>query len=227
MTCVDGNPPAPAQDLPCTRLLTSCPPLSATGWETGDWTRRGDLCGLAPTSSCARLLTTCHVLPSPAPPRPAQAPDHPPSVSGRWEPPPAPAGHLNRLDAARCSCLFINWILKTFLTKSSNNVCPDALRPLYGLFPRQWRDRVEDSGRLSHEDPGALLVAPTGPQGCCSWGTCRPVAVGHQSPQARSAAQAFITAMKEACRRRARGLGGAAPAGGRPASSPTRVPPPP
>ena len=110
---------------------------------------------------------------SPHQPRsgPPGAPDHPPSVSGRWEPPPAPAGHLNRLDAARCSCLFINWILKTFLTNSSNNVYPDALRPLYGLFLGQWRDCVEDSGRLSHEEPGALPVAPAGPQGCCSWDT--------------------------------------------------------
>lgn len=167
-----------------------------------------------------------HHLPRPPLTSPAPAPDHPLSVSGRWEPPPASAGHLNRLDAARCSCLFINWILKTFLTNSSNNVCPDALCPLYGLFLGQWRDCMEDSGRLSHEDPGALPVAPAGLQGCCSWDTCRLVTVGHQSLQAWSATQAFITAMKEACGRRARGLGGAALAGRRPAS-PTAGPPPP
>lgn len=166
-----------------------------------------------------------------SPQQPCPAPHHPPSTSGRCEPPPAPAGHLNPLDTARCSCLFINWILKTFLTNSSNKVCPDALRPLYGCFP--------GSGETTWGIPGgsatrslvpawALPAAPARPQGYCSWDTRRPAAVGHQSPHTGSAAQAFITAMKEACGWRARGLGGAAPAGGRrPASSPTAGLPPP
>lgn len=97
-----------------------------------------------------------------SPHQPCPAPHHPPSVSGRCEPPPTPAGHLNPLDTARCSCLFINWILKTFLTNSSNKVCPDTFRPLYGLFPGQWRDHVEDSRRLSHKVPGARLGSSRG-----------------------------------------------------------------
>ena len=146
-----------------------------------------------------------HLLPSPAPhcrapvTPPCQRPVGAPTCPRR---PPEPAGR------ARCSCLFINMILKTFLINSSRKICLDALRLLYRLSPGQRRDCVEDSrGSV----PGtsvpawALPATPAGPQDCCSWDAHRPAAVGHQSPHTGSAAQAFITAMKEACRRRGEG----------------------
>ena len=158
----------------------------------------------APTQdlSCACLLTSSPHQPRPAGPQspcPCQRPVGAPTCPRR---PPEPAGR------ARCSCLFINVILKTFLINSSHKICLDAIRLLYRLSPGQWRDCMEDSrGSVPRTSvpAWALPATPAGPQDCCSWDAHRLAAVGHQSPHAGSAAQAFITAMKEACRRRGEG----------------------